>query len=139
MLMEQTATDPKRRACFITSGFHPTAASHSTLHPGSAYPSSRPLIWPQAKHIPWKADRRLKTTFRNGRPILPLSPTAPQNKYYSLIQTDNRTGLQKSTLAVSDCFATPMSWSPDGNRIAYLRYEEPTVFSKFPRFHLRAK
>ncbi|MEW9668319.1 hypothetical protein [Ammoniphilus sp. 3BR4] len=43
-----------------------------------------------------------------------------QNKYYSLIQTDHRTGLQKSTLAVSDCFATPVSWSPDGSRIAYL-------------------
>ncbi|RXT13664.1 hypothetical protein EIZ39_05805 [Ammoniphilus sp. CFH 90114] len=26
----------------------------------------------------------------------------------------------KNTLAVSDCFATPVSWSPDGNRLAYL-------------------
>lgn len=42
-----------------------------------------------------------------------------QNQYYSLIQVDNRTGLQKRTLAVSDCFSTPVSWSPDGNLIAY--------------------
>jgi len=42
------------------------------------------------------------------------------NSYYSLIQTDSRTGRQKKTLATSDCFAAPVSWSPDGNRIAYL-------------------
>ncbi|HEY0827781.1 MAG TPA: hypothetical protein VGE40_06785 [Bacilli bacterium] len=43
-----------------------------------------------------------------------------QNKYYSLIQTDSRTGQHKRTWAFSDCFATPVSWSPDGNRLAYL-------------------
>jgi TolB protein len=43
-----------------------------------------------------------------------------QNKYYSLIQTDSRTGGRKRTWAVADCFVTPVSWSPDGNRIAYL-------------------
>lgn len=43
-----------------------------------------------------------------------------QNKYYSFIQTDSRTGQRKRTWAISNCFATPVSWSPDGNRIAYL-------------------
>lgn len=43
-----------------------------------------------------------------------------QNRYYSLIQTDSRTGMRKRTRAFSDCFAVPVSWSPDGSRIAYL-------------------
>ncbi|MFD1953087.1 hypothetical protein ACFSL6_02555 [Paenibacillus thailandensis] len=40
--------------------------------------------------------------------------------YYSLIQIDNRTGRNPRTPAASDCFATPVAWSPDGNKIAYL-------------------
>ncbi|MDQ6418928.1 hypothetical protein RB620_05685 [Paenibacillus sp. LHD-117] len=40
--------------------------------------------------------------------------------YYSLIQTDGKTGGKQLTRAISDCFATPVSWSPDGHRIAYL-------------------
>ncbi|UNK16200.1 hypothetical protein MNQ98_16880 [Paenibacillus sp. N3/727] len=43
-----------------------------------------------------------------------------QNQYVSLIQTGSRVGGQQKTLAVSTCFSTPVSWSPDGNRIAYL-------------------
>ncbi|MCL6602978.1 MAG: hypothetical protein K6T94_08910 [Paenibacillus sp.] len=43
-----------------------------------------------------------------------------ESKYYSLIQIDSRTGQNQRTLAVSDCFATPVSWSPDGGKIAYL-------------------
>lgn len=43
-----------------------------------------------------------------------------QNLYYSEIQTDSRMGRQKRTWARSDCFATPVSWSPDGRRIAHL-------------------
>ena len=43
-----------------------------------------------------------------------------ENRYISLIQTDSRVGGQQKTLASSTCFATPVSWSPDGNRIAYL-------------------
>lgn len=46
--------------------------------------------------------------------------TFTQNRYYSLIQTDSRMGTRKRTVAVSNCFATPVSWSPDGSRIAYL-------------------
>ncbi|MCF7754145.1 hypothetical protein KQ941_06815 [Paenibacillus xylanexedens] len=42
------------------------------------------------------------------------------NQYVSLIQTDSRVGGQQKTWAVSTCFSTPLSWSPDGNRIAYL-------------------
>jgi len=40
--------------------------------------------------------------------------------YYSLIQTDSRTGDNIRTWAISDCFGTPVSWSPDGMKIAYL-------------------
>ncbi|GMK39208.1 hypothetical protein PCCS19_22620 [Paenibacillus sp. CCS19] len=40
--------------------------------------------------------------------------------YYSLVQIDNRIGQKQRTLAVSDCFAAPVSWSPDGGKIAYL-------------------
>ncbi|MCR2806666.1 hypothetical protein NQZ67_22540 [Paenibacillus sp. SCIV0701] len=39
--------------------------------------------------------------------------------YYSLIQTDSRTGQNQRTLAASGCFATPVSWSPDSGSIAY--------------------
>ncbi|WP_433940199.1 hypothetical protein [Paenibacillus lautus] len=40
--------------------------------------------------------------------------------YYSLIQIDSRTGQDQRTVAVSNCFATPVDWSPDGAKIAYL-------------------
>lgn len=40
--------------------------------------------------------------------------------YYSLIQTDSRQGENRRTWAISDCFATPVIWSPNGNKIAYL-------------------
>jgi TolB protein len=53
--------------------------------------------------------------------LISYSATAfTQHRYYSLIQTDSRTGRQKRSRAVSDCFSTPVTWSPDGNRIAYL-------------------
>ncbi|WP_134699495.1 PD40 domain-containing protein [Ammoniphilus sp. YIM 78166] len=42
------------------------------------------------------------------------------NRYHSLLQTDHRTGQQQKTWAVSSCYSTPVSWSPDGARIAYL-------------------
>ncbi|WP_410768803.1 hypothetical protein [Fontibacillus sp. BL9] len=40
--------------------------------------------------------------------------------YYSLIQIDSRTGQNQRTLALSDCFATPVDWSPDGVKVSYL-------------------
>ncbi|RCX23728.1 TolB protein [Fontibacillus phaseoli] len=40
--------------------------------------------------------------------------------YYSIIQIDSRTGQNRRTLAFSDCFATPVSWSPDGVKVSYL-------------------
>ncbi len=49
------------------------------------------------------------------------SATAYEEPYYdSLIQIDSRTGQNQRTIAVSDCFATPVGWSADGTKIAYL-------------------
>lgn len=65
-----------------------------------------------------------KNYFQEWSPASPLiaySATAfAQNKYYSLIQTDNRTGQHKTTWATSNCFATPVTWTPDGIRLTYL-------------------
>ncbi|MCX7921238.1 MAG: LysM peptidoglycan-binding domain-containing protein [Clostridia bacterium] len=40
--------------------------------------------------------------------------------YYSLIRVYDITSKSDRTWSVSDCFATPVTWSPNGNRIAYL-------------------
>lgn len=40
--------------------------------------------------------------------------------YYSFIQIDDRIGQNQRSLAASNCFSTPVSWSPDGWKIAYL-------------------
>jgi TolB protein len=40
--------------------------------------------------------------------------------YRSLIQTDNAGGGRQETRAISDCFSTPVAWSPDGRHLAYL-------------------
>lgn len=40
--------------------------------------------------------------------------------YFSLIKTTGRRGENDVTRAISNCFATPVTWSPDGRKIAYL-------------------
>ncbi len=40
--------------------------------------------------------------------------------YFSLIRISGRRGENDRTFAISDCFATPVSWSPDGQKIGYL-------------------
>lgn len=40
--------------------------------------------------------------------------------YFSLIRTTERQGQNDRTMAISDCFASPVTWSPDGRKIAYL-------------------
>ncbi|WP_342599170.1 LysM peptidoglycan-binding domain-containing protein [Psychrobacillus sp. FSL H8-0483] len=40
--------------------------------------------------------------------------------YFSLIRTTGRRGEDDLTRAVSNCFATPVTWSPNGREIAYL-------------------
>jgi TolB protein len=41
-------------------------------------------------------------------------------KYYSLIRVSGARGEGDTTLAISSCYATPVTWSPDNNRITYL-------------------
>jgi TolB protein len=49
------------------------------------------------------------------------SATAFEDKgYFSLIRTTGRQGENDTTRAISNCFATPVTWSPDGREIAYL-------------------
>ncbi len=40
--------------------------------------------------------------------------------YFSQIRTTGRRGENDVTKAISNCFATPVTWSPDGREIAYL-------------------
>lgn len=40
--------------------------------------------------------------------------------YFSLIRTTNVLGENEKTRAVSNCYATPVTWSPDNTKIAYL-------------------
>jgi TolB protein len=50
-----------------------------------------------------------------------FSATAFENLgYFSQIRTAGRQGMNEVTRAISNCFATPVSWSPDGRKIAYL-------------------
>jgi TolB protein len=49
------------------------------------------------------------------------SATAFENNgYFSLIRTTERQGGNDQTRAISNCFTTPVTWSPDGRKIAYL-------------------
>lgn len=49
------------------------------------------------------------------------SATAFENRgYFSLIRTVGRRGENDQTKAISNCFATPVTWSPTGRKIAYL-------------------
>lgn len=56
----------------------------------------------------------------DSRSIAYSTTAYKEPNYFSLIQIDSRTGQDQRTLAASDCFATPVSWSPDGGKIAYL-------------------
>lgn len=50
------------------------------------------------------------------------SATAFANSsYFSQIRTVGRRGENDRIWAISDCFSTPVTWSPDGRKIAYLR------------------
>lgn len=40
--------------------------------------------------------------------------------YYSFIVTTDRMGKNSRTWAISHCYSTPVSWSPDGNKLAFL-------------------
>lgn len=48
------------------------------------------------------------------------STTFINGKYYSLIRLSSAKGENDSTIAISSCYATPVTWSPDSTKIAYL-------------------
>jgi TolB protein len=53
--------------------------------------------------------------------VISYSATAFDNVgYFSLIRTTGKRGENDFTRAISNCFATPVTWSSDGRKIAYL-------------------
>ncbi|MCP8616283.1 TolB family protein [Salirhabdus salicampi] len=44
----------------------------------------------------------------------------PDRGYFSLIRISKRNGEHDRTLSISDCFATPVSWSTDSKKIVYI-------------------
>jgi TolB protein len=52
------------------------------------------------------------------------------NSYFSQIRSVDRKGADDRIWAVSSCFSTPVTWSPDGLRIAYLSGCSGTEFAK---------
>jgi TolB protein len=60
-------------------------------------------------------------TWSPNSSTIAYSATAYEDKgYFSIIRTTGRQGENDRTRAISDCFATPITWSPDGRKIAYL-------------------
>ncbi|MBD1382498.1 LysM peptidoglycan-binding domain-containing protein [Metabacillus arenae] len=58
------------------------------------------------------------------------SATAYEERgYFSQIRTVRRRGENDRVWAISDCFATPVTWSPDGRKIAYLSGCEEQEFA----------
>ncbi|MFC4023399.1 LysM peptidoglycan-binding domain-containing protein [Oceanobacillus longus] len=53
--------------------------------------------------------------------IIAYSATAYEDRgYFNQIRTVTRNGDHETVHALSNCFATPVTWSTDGNKIAYL-------------------
>ncbi|SEP60746.1 TolB protein [Virgibacillus subterraneus] len=56
----------------------------------------------------------------DSRTILYSATAFEDRGYFSLIRTAGNQGQNDRTRAISNCFATPVTWSSDGSRIAYL-------------------
>jgi TolB protein len=52
------------------------------------------------------------------------------NSYFSQIRSVDRKGADDRIWAISSCYSTPVTWSPDGLRIAYLSGCSGTEFAK---------
>jgi TolB protein len=58
-------------------------------------------------------------TWSPNSAAIAYSATAFENNF-SLIRTTGKQGMNDQTRAISNCFATPVTWSPDSTKIAYL-------------------
>ncbi len=56
----------------------------------------------------------------NSLQIVFSATASGEHGYFSQIRTVDRFGKKERVWAISDCFATPVTWSPDGRKIAYL-------------------
>jgi TolB protein len=56
----------------------------------------------------------------NGEFIAYSATSNEDRGYFSQIRTVRKEGIQDVTWAISDCFSTPVSWTPDGRKIAYI-------------------
>ncbi|MCU9614970.1 LysM peptidoglycan-binding domain-containing protein [Caldibacillus lycopersici] len=48
------------------------------------------------------------------------SSTFEDRGYFSLIRTTDKQGTRDRTVAISNCYGTPVTWTPNGRKVAYL-------------------
>ncbi|GGA93165.1 LysM peptidoglycan-binding domain-containing protein [Ornithinibacillus halotolerans] len=60
-------------------------------------------------------------TWASNSTTIAYSATAFEDRgYFSLIQVTDNEGGRTQTIGISNCFSTPLDWSPDGMNVAYL-------------------
>ncbi|WP_047985710.1 LysM peptidoglycan-binding domain-containing protein [Ornithinibacillus californiensis] len=60
-------------------------------------------------------------TWNSNSQVIAFSATVLEELgYFSLVSIVNNQGMDQRTLAISNCFSTPVDWSPDGSKLVYL-------------------